>query len=110
MNIYEIVFVLLVSVVLGIVLVYVCIASFFRADLRAFDRYKTSSPKHYQNLKWVCRSNGPMVALLCIGGFLATPFIAFDARGGVVFAVATLLVSAIFLRLSVRWFIWSLRP
>ena len=108
-NTYEIVIVVVAAVFLTVIVVSVFIASLFGQDLVIFDRYKTAAPKYYRNLKWICRINGPVVALMCVGGIPATPFVAFDPEGGVLLAIATLAGSAMFLWLSVRWFIWSLR-
>ncbi|MEX1095887.1 MAG: hypothetical protein WED34_07550 [Planctomycetales bacterium] len=99
-----------IAVVFLVVIVLVVIVASLRGkDLVIFDAYKTSAPKLYRNLKSVCRVNGAMVALICICGMIAAPFVAFHPDGGVLLAIGMLVGSGVFLWLSVRWFLWSLR-
>ena len=86
----------------------VFVASLRGRDIAVFESYRTTSPEHYRNLVWVCRINGPMVALMCIVVMAATPFIARDPGGGILLASSTFAGSGIFLWLSLRWFAWSL--
>jgi len=97
------------GVLLTVVVLVVFTVSLRGKDLVTFDAYKTTAPKAYRNLKSVCRVNGAMVALMCLGGMIATPFVTFHPDGGVLLAKGIFVVSAVFLWLSVRWFFWSLR-
>ncbi len=109
MDVFESVIAVLGGAFLAIVVLTVFVMSLFGKDLLIFDCCKTAAPEVYRNLRSVCRFNCPLVALMCIGGLAATPFIAVAPDGGVLLAISTLVVSMMFLWLSVRWFIWSLR-
>jgi hypothetical protein len=50
-----------------------------------------------------------LMILMSTAGIIASPFAAFAPDGGILPAMAVLIVSAMFLWLSVRWFLWSLR-
>lgn len=97
-------------VLLAAIVVAVFVASLFGKDTECFERYRIARPKYYRNLKGVCRFNGPLTAIMSVGGIIAAPFVAFDRDGGVLPAAAVLVGSAMFLWLSVRWFFWSLKP
>lgn len=102
-----------IGVVGGVILTaaFLCvfILSLSGKDLVIFDAYKTTAPKYYRSLKQVCRFNGLLMILLSTAGIIASPYVSFAPDGGILLAVATLIVSAMFLWLSVRWFLWSLR-
>ena len=98
------------SVFLAVVVVAVFVASLFGMDLECFDRDKTAAPKHYRNLKKVTRFNGPLTVIMSVGGLIAAPLVAFDPDGGILAALAVFAGSAMFLWLSIRWFLWSLDP
>ena len=84
------------------------VASLRGKDIAVFESYRTTCPERYRNLVWVCRINGPIVALMCIVVMVATPFIASDPGGGILLASSTSVGTGIFLWLSLRWFVWSL--
>ncbi len=102
-----------VAVAAGVILVAIVLATFvaslFGMDLVIFDAYKTASPRQYRNLKWVCRLNGPLIALGSVVGLISTPVVAFDPSGGMLLATGGFVGFSMFLWLSVRWFFWSLR-
>jgi hypothetical protein len=104
-----------IIVVIGVAfLVAVAILVFFAAlfgkDIECFESYKTSAPKHYQNLKKVTRVNCLMTSVVCAGGLIGAPLVAFDPEGGVLAALAVFTGSAMGLWLSVRWAVWGWKP
>ena len=109
MEILENVLFVLCAILLTAVVIAAFVSSIYGRDLLIFDSYKSSAPKQYRNLKWTCRVNCPMVALMCFVCIVATPLIAAAPTGAIWIAVGSLLGSAMFLWFSVRWFIWSLR-
>lgn len=92
-----------------LIFVALFIASLYGWDIDCFERYKTTAPKQYENLKRVCKYNGPLVVLLSIGGLIALPFELFGPDGSILAALALLPLLVIALWLSIRWFLWSLR-
>lgn len=106
----QMIIMVIVIVLLAAVVVAVFVASLFGRDTECFERYRTANPKYYRNLKGVCRFNGPPTAIMSVGGIIAAPFVAFDPDGGILRALAMLIVFAMFLWLSVRWFLWSREP
>jgi hypothetical protein len=109
MSTYEIVVLIVGSILLAALVLAVFVMSLLGKDLVIFDHYRTTAPKCYRNLKSVCRFNGFLVALMSVGGIIGAPFAAIDPEGGVLLAAGMVAVSGIFLWLSVRWFLWSLR-
>jgi len=104
---------LIIAVVCGVVLAIIFVALIAvwltEGDSVSTLRYSKAARKHYQTSKWNARFICPMVAIMSMGMLVMTPFIAFDPRGGVLYASAAFVFSSIFLWFSIRWFLWSLR-
>jgi len=109
MSTYEVVILYVGTGLLAAIVLAVFVMSLSGKDLAIFDRYKTTSPKTYRNLKSVCRFNGLLVAIMSAVGIIGAPSVAFDPEGGVFLASGVFVASGIFMWLSVRWFLWSLR-
>lgn len=104
-----------IIVVIGVaflvaVVIVVFVAALFGRDIECFESYKTTAPKQYRNLKKVTRINCLMTSVMCVGGLIGAPFVAFDPEGGVLAALAVLTGSAMGLWLSVRWLVWAWKP
>lgn len=101
--------VIVAVVTLTPIVVGVFITSLFGKDLVIFDRYKAASPKRYKALKAVCRVVGPIIAITCVFGLAGASQMARNSRGELLLSLTAIAHCAIFLWLSVRWFLWSLR-
>lgn len=94
--------------IVGVLIVFAF--SLLGADIRLFESYRKTKPREYSNLKWVCRFNGPLVAIMSAFIIGYSSAIALDPNSDDRWhAVFGLSVGVIFLWLSIRWFHWSLR-
>jgi len=104
---FEPVIVVLVWGFLIIVTLMVFVMSLLGKDLVIFERYQSTAPKHYRNLKKSCRFSGPLVAITSIVGMVLSPLVATDSEGSVPTAIFFFAFSAIYLWLSIRWYLWA---
>jgi hypothetical protein len=76
-------------------------------DLEIMNGLKKTNPAQYRRIKSIGRFNGLLCSLMCLGGMIASPFVAFDPQGGVLLAVVMFCGSCLFLWLCLRWFWWA---
>src|SRR5687768_8152625 len=62
----------------GIVLALSLWMAWRNLDLPGFDALRKTAPSHFRNLVWVCRTNGPLVFLMSLGGVIFSPGLLFD--------------------------------
>ncbi len=94
----------------GILTLFLFVSALTGRDIRGFDQLRESSPKTYQKLKTISRTNGVLVMLMTAAGFLASPLALNEPDGGWPLAIFMATSSAVWFWLSLRWYRWGRRP